>query len=93
MARTGNLHGTRLVLADGAGWGEIVQAHNPDGVSTVVSLAPWPDALQLGQEVAIVDGIIGDKVFQNVTLNGKAIVIVKGMRWPGCQKGRGRLTD
>jgi len=60
MARTGNLHGTRLVAGDDGA--EIIEAHNPNTNSTVVELARPFIGLAVGAWIEVVDGVVGDPV-------------------------------
>ena len=61
IARTGYLHGARLLRADGA-WAEITDAHNPDaGRTTVRTTSAWPD-LAPGEWLEVVDCVAGDEV-------------------------------
>ena len=60
MARSGNLHGTRLQV--GEEWAEIVEAHNPDTSCTVIVLQETVKGLKIGDWVSIVDCVVGDEV-------------------------------
>ncbi len=60
MARSGNLHGTRLEW-DGS-WAEIVEAHNPNADRTTVVLRQAAKGLEVGQWAAVVDCVVGDEV-------------------------------
>ena len=61
IARTGYLHGARLLRANGA-WAEITDAHNPDaGRTTVRTTSAWPD-LAPGEWLEVVDCVAGDEV-------------------------------
>ncbi|MBM3278698.1 MAG: heparinase II/III family protein [Candidatus Handelsmanbacteria bacterium] len=61
MARTGNLHLTRLEREEGTGWGEIREANNPDADHTAVEL-DRPLDLKPGEWVNVVDGVAGDEL-------------------------------
>jgi hypothetical protein len=60
MARSGNLHGTRLQA--GEEWAEIIEAHNPDTNRTVVVLQETVKGLKIGDWASVVDCVVGDEV-------------------------------
>ena len=62
MARTGNIHQTRLERESDHAWSEIAEAMNPDADRTVVHLQDPLDALKPGEWVAAVDYVVGDAV-------------------------------
>jgi hypothetical protein len=61
MARTGNLHGTRLQRQSGE-WAEIAEAFNPDAGHTVIHLAQPLTGVEQGEWLEVVDGAPGDQV-------------------------------
>ena len=61
LARTGNLHGTRLQIESGGQWQKIDAAFNPDAGSTVVELEE-PLAVEIGEWASVVDYVKGDEV-------------------------------
>ena len=62
MARTGNLHRTRLQRENDQAWSEIAEAMNPDADRTVLHLKDPLEGLEPGEWVAAVDYVVGDSV-------------------------------
>ncbi|HIC02808.1 TPA: hypothetical protein EYO63_24350 [Candidatus Poribacteria bacterium] len=62
VARTGNLHQTRLEWEDGNQWEEIESANNPDRNHTVVTLKKPPISIVIGEWVSVVDYVVDDTV-------------------------------
>ncbi|NKB69440.1 MAG: hypothetical protein GKR89_20405 [Candidatus Latescibacteria bacterium] len=62
MARSGNLHATRLLRGNGD-WVQIEAAYNPNSLRTVVQVAEqWAGQLETGEWLEIVDYCPGDPV-------------------------------
>jgi hypothetical protein len=62
VARTRNLHQTRLEWEDGNQWEEIESANNPDRNHTVVTLKKPPISIVIGEWVSVVDYVVYDTV-------------------------------